>query len=84
MLSLVIEMRAPLQDMKVSNKYYPWLNSDYKNLSRQRDKIKTASVKHKSAILMDAYRKLQNKTNVLNKILNENILPRNWLPVSAT
>ena len=76
MLSLVIEMRAPLQDMKVSNKYYPWLNSDYKNLSRQRDKIKTAAVKRKSAILMDAYRPLRNKANILNKISNENIFPR--------
>ena len=27
-LSLVIEMHAPLQDMRVSNKYSPWLNSD--------------------------------------------------------
>ena len=64
-LSLVIEMHAPLQDMRVSNKYSPWLNSDFRKLSRQRDKIKAAAVKRKSAILMDAYKQLRNKANIL-------------------
>ena len=65
-LSLVIEMHAPLQDMRVSNKYSPWLNSDFRKLSRQRDRIKTAAVKCKSAILMDAYKQLRNK-NIVKK-----------------
>ena len=68
-LSLVIEMHAPLQDMRVSNKYSPWLNSDFRKLSRQRDRIKTAAVKRKSTILMDAYKQLRNKANILNKNL---------------
>ena len=68
-LSLVIEMHAPLQDMRVSNKYSPWLNSDFRKLSRQRDNIKTAAVKRKSAILMDAYKQMRNKANILNKTL---------------
>ena len=59
-LSLVIEMHANLQDMRVSNKYSPWLNSDFRKLSRERDRIKSASVKRMSALLMDAYRQLRN------------------------
>ena len=62
-------MHAPLQDMRVSNKYSPWLNSDFRKLSRQRDRIKTAAVRRKSAILMDAYKQLRNKANILNKNL---------------
>ena len=68
-LSLVIEMHAPLQDMRVSNKYFLWLNSDFRKLSRQRGRIKTAAVKRKSAILVNAYKQLRNKANILNKNL---------------
>ena len=62
-------MHAPLQDMRVSNKYSPWFNSDFRKLSRQRDRTKIAAVKRKSAILMDAYKQLRNKANILNKNL---------------
>ena len=68
-LSLVIEMHAPLQDTRVSNKYSPWLNSGFRRVSRQRDRIKSAAVKRKSAILMDAFKQLRNKANILNKKL---------------
>ena len=68
-LSLIIEMHAPLQDMRVSNKYSPWHNSDFRKLSRERDRIESAPVKRKSALLMDAHRQLRNKTNILNRSL---------------
>ena len=68
-LSIVIDMHAPLQDMRVSSKYSPWLNSDFRKLSRERDRIKSVVVKRKSALLMDAYIQLRNKTNTLNKSL---------------
>ena len=75
--SLVIEMHAPLQDMRVSNKYSPWLNSDFRKLPHERDRINSVAVKRKSALLMDAYRQLRNKTNTLNKVSNDNTFPRN-------
>ena len=55
--------------MRVSNKYSPWLNSDFRKLSRERDRIKIVAVKRKSALLMDAYRQLRNKANTLNRSL---------------
>ena len=58
-----------LQDIRVSNKYSPWLNSDFRTLSRERDRIKTVAVNRKSAILMDAYKQLRHNTNILNKNL---------------
>ena len=53
--------------MRVSDKYSQRLNRDIKKLSRQRDTIKTVFVKRKSAILMDTYKHLQNKADILKK-----------------
>ena len=72
----VIETHAPLH-MRVSNKYSPWLNSDFRKLSRERDRIKSVAVKRKSALLMGTYRQLRNKTNTSTKVSNENTFPRN-------
>ena len=51
---------------RVSDKFTPWLASDINYMFRTRDKLKTAAIKAKSAILMGAYKRIQNKANALN------------------
>jgi len=38
--SQVIEKQASLRQIRVSEKYCPWINSDLKNLIRTRDRLK--------------------------------------------
>ena len=66
MFSKTIEKHAPSIEMRVSEKYCPWINKDLRALMRTRDKLKKSAVKSKSPILMDSYRKICNKVNVLN------------------
>ena len=46
--------------------YCPWINKDLKKLMQTRDKLKKVAVKRKSQVLMDAYKQVRNKVNVLN------------------
>ena len=55
MFSLIIEKHTPLTEMRVSEKYCPWINEDLRDLMRTRDKPKKSAVKGKSPILMDYY-----------------------------
>ena len=64
--SFIIEKHAPLTEMRVSEKYCPWINKDLRDLMRARDKLKKSAVKGKSPILMDSYRQIRNKVNALN------------------
>ena len=71
MFSLIIEKHAPLIEMRVSEKYCPWIDKDLRDLMRTRDKLKKSAVKGKSPILMDSYRKIRNKVNALNAQLKK-------------
>ena len=66
LFSSVIEKHAPVQEMRVSGKYCPWVNADLRALIKSRDKLKLAACKNKSTIVMSSYRHLRNKVNSLN------------------
>ena len=66
MFSLIIEKHAPLIEIRVSEKYCPWIDKDLRDLMRTKDKLKKSAVKGKSPILMDSYRQIRNKVNALN------------------
>ena len=66
LFSLVIEKHAPLKEMRVSEKYCPWIDKDLKGLMMTRDRLKKAALKSKSLILMDSYRQARNRVNSLN------------------
>ena len=70
-LLLLIERDAPLQQRRVSQKYCPWLTSDFHKLRKSRDKLKKAAIKSKSNYIMASYRHLRNKVNSLNKRLKK-------------
>ena len=52
--------------MRFSEKYCPWIDKDLMKLMQTRDKLKKAAAKRKSQFLMDSYRQVRNKVNVLN------------------
>ena len=66
LFALIIEKHAPLREMRVSEKYCPWINKDLKSLMRNRDRLKIAALKSKSTVLMDSYRQARNKVNSVN------------------
>eukprot|EP00112_Aurelia_sp_Birch-Aquarium-sp1_P026252 Seg92.2 transcript_id=Seg92.2/GoldUCD/mRNA.D3Y31 product="hypothetical protein" protein_id=Seg92.2/GoldUCD/D3Y31 len=66
LFSLIIEKHAPITEMRVSEKYCPWIDHDLRKLMQTRDGLKKAAAKRKSQFLMDAYRQVRNKVNVLN------------------
>ena len=68
-LNLVIVKHAPLQQRRVSQKYCPWLTPDLNKLRKSRDKLKRSAIKFKSEILMESYRYICNKVNLLNRTL---------------
>ena len=59
LFSFVIEKYAPLKGIRVSERYFPWIGKDLKNLMRTGDRLETAALKSKSRVLMDAYRQLE-------------------------
>ena len=54
LFSFLIEKHAPLKEIRVSERYCPWIGKDFKSLMRVRDRLKTAALKSKSRVLMDA------------------------------
>ena len=66
LFSAIIEKHDPMTEMRVSENYCPWVGKDLKKLMQTRDKLKKAAVKRKSQILMDSYKQVRNKVNVLN------------------
>ena len=55
-----------MREIRVSDKYCPWINSTLKTLMKQRDGLKNKVIKSKSRIIMNAYRQARNKVNSLN------------------
>ena len=66
LFSLVIEKHAPVKNMRVSDKYCPWVNADLRALIKSRDKLKLAVCKNKSTLFMSSYRQLGDKVNNIN------------------
>ena len=66
LFSSIIGKHAPLREMRVSEKYCPWIDKDLKGLMITRDRLKKAALKNKSPILMDSYRQIRNRVNSLN------------------
>ena len=50
--SAIIDKHAPLRQIRVSERYCPWVNANLKGLLRTRDRLKKAAVKCNSQILM--------------------------------
>ena len=73
LIALIIKKHAPLKQHRVSDKFTPWLTYDIKCMLRTIDKLKAAVIKAKSAILMEAYKRIRNIANTLNSQLNENL-----------
>ena len=70
-LSLVVGKHAPLIERRVSDKSIPWPYPEIKKMLRTRDKLKTAAVKSRSNILMEAYKQVRNRTNAMNSKLKK-------------
>ena len=66
LFALIIEKHAPLREVRVSEKYCPWINKDLKSLMQTKDRLKKAALKSKSTVLMDSYRQARNKVNSVN------------------
>ena len=66
LFSLIMEKHAPITKMRVSEKYCSWIDHDLEKLMCTRDRLKKAAAKRKSPLLMDSYRDIRNKVNVLN------------------
>ena len=45
LFSMIIDKHAPLMQMRVSEKYCPWINQDLKALMRNRDRMKMVALK---------------------------------------
>ena len=56
--TVILNKHASVLNRRVSDKYTPWLNSDFFTLTKMR--------KSKSKILMDSYRQIRNQANKLN------------------
>ena len=74
LFSSVIEKHAPVQKMRVWDKYCPYVNADVRALNKSRDKLKLAACKNKSTLLVSSYRYLRNKVNSLNTKLKRQYL----------
>ena len=66
LFSLIIEKHAPIAELRVSEKFCPWIDKDLKKPMQTMDSLKKAANKRKSPILMDSYRQIRNKINALN------------------
>ena len=64
--SMIIEKHAPIVEMRVSEKYCPWIDRDLRDLIHTRDKLKKSAVKSKSPLLMESYRQVRNKVTTRN------------------
>ena len=64
--SAIIEKHAPMREMRISDKNFPWITSELKSLMISRGRLKKAAVKHKSPTMMCSYKAIRNKVNGLN------------------
>ena len=71
LFSLMIDKHAPITEMRVSEKYCPWIDKDLRALMKTRDQLKKAASKRKSQFLMDSHRQVRNKVNTMNTHLKK-------------
>ena len=69
--SALIEKHVPYRELRVSEKYCPWVTLQLKNLIRKRDNLKRAAIKSKSTTLMTAYKNVRNQATSLNRELEK-------------
>ena len=69
--SALIEKHAPYRELRVFEKYCPWVTPHLKNLIRKRDNLKRAAIKSKSTTLMTAYKNVRNQATSLNRELKK-------------
>ena len=69
--SLVINKHAPICEMFVSEKYYPWIDKELKGLMRRKDRLRKSAAKSKFKPLRDSYRQVLNSVNSLSIQLNK-------------
>ena len=50
--------------LRISEKFFPWINQDLKALMRSSDRMKMVALKRKSSVMMESYRQLRNKVNI--------------------
>ena len=67
----MMDKHAPITEMRVSEKYCPWIDKDLRALMKTRDQLKKAASKRKSQFLMDSYRQVRNKVNTMNTHLKK-------------
>ena len=60
------EKHAPITKIRVSEKYWPWIDHDLEKLICTRDRLKKAAAKRKSSLLMDSYWHVHNEVRVLS------------------
>ena len=71
LFSSVIDKRAPYREIKVSEKFCPWISTDLKDLIRRRDQFKQTAVRNNSMSLMNTYRNVRNQVTTLNRQLTK-------------
>ena len=55
-----------MTEMRVSGKHFPWITQDLRKPMQTKDRLRKAAATRKSQFLMDSYRKVRNKVNVLS------------------
>ena len=64
------DKHAPLLDRRMSDyRFTPWVRTEIKNMFRAREKLKTAAIKSKSTLLLEAYKQVRNRSNAMNSKL---------------
>ena len=71
LFSSLIDKHAPYREIRVSEKFCPWISTDLENLIQRRDHLKKAAVKSKSITLMMAYKNVRNEVTSLNRQLKK-------------
>ena len=61
LLSAIIQRHAPMREMRVSDKNSPWIAIELKFLMVSRDRLKKASVKHKSPTMIRSYKAVRKQ-----------------------
>ena len=72
LLSSIIEKLAPIRDIRVSDRTYPWANAELKAMMKSRDRLKKATVSNKLETLMRSSREARNKVISLNNSVKKN------------
>ena len=71
LFSFLIDKHAPFREIRVSEKFCPWISTDLKNLIRKRDHLKLAAVRNNSMSLMMTNRNVRNQVTTLNRRLKK-------------